>query len=86
MSQLDSSAIKSRIKPWVDNFLSASHNISEEEFSIYEANDPFIQGFIMNIEQLLNEFKVSGSRMNKNIYNGIKNFSAITHYYHVNKL
>ena len=59
LSQLDASALKTRIKPWVDTFLSTSHNISEEDFSIYEANDPFIQGFIMNLEQLLNEFKVN---------------------------
>ena len=58
LSQLNSSAIKPRIKPLVDMFLSMSHNISEEEFSNYEANDPFVQEFIMNLEQLLNEFKV----------------------------
>ena len=58
LSQLNSSAIKPRIKPLVDMFLSMSHNISEEEFTNYEANDPFVQEFIMNLEQLLNEFKV----------------------------
>ncbi|XP_041454635.1 conserved oligomeric Golgi complex subunit 4-like [Lytechinus variegatus] len=57
LSQLNTSAIKPRIKPMVDVFLSTSHNISEEEFSNYEANDPFVQDFIMNLEQLLNEFK-----------------------------
>ncbi|XP_038069767.1 conserved oligomeric Golgi complex subunit 4-like [Patiria miniata] len=57
LSQLSTSAIKPRLKPWVDNFLSTSHNISEEEFSNYEANDPFVQTFIINLEQLLKEFK-----------------------------
>ncbi|XP_071785731.1 conserved oligomeric Golgi complex subunit 4-like [Asterias amurensis] len=57
LSQLSTSAIKPRLKPWVDTFLSTSHNISEEEFSNFEANDPFIQAFMMNLEQLLNEFK-----------------------------
>ncbi|KAJ8041998.1 Conserved oligomeric Golgi complex subunit 4 [Holothuria leucospilota] len=57
LSQLSTSAIKPRLKPWVENFLSVNHNITEDEFSMYEANDPFVQNFIMNLEQLLAEFK-----------------------------
>ncbi|XP_077986073.1 conserved oligomeric Golgi complex subunit 4-like [Glandiceps talaboti] len=59
LSQLNTSAIKPRIKPMVDAFLSANHNITEEEFSNYEANDPFVQNFIINLEQLLLSFKTS---------------------------
>lgn len=58
LSQLSSSAVKPRLKPWVDSFLSVNHDIREDEFSMYEANDPFVQNFIMNLEQLLAEFKV----------------------------
>ncbi|XP_002735095.1 conserved oligomeric Golgi complex subunit 4-like [Saccoglossus kowalevskii] len=59
LNQLNASAIKPRIKPMVDAFLSANHNITEEEFSNYEANDPFVQHFIMSLEQLLHTFKSS---------------------------
>ncbi|KAH9495945.1 Golgi transport complex subunit 4 [Bulinus truncatus] len=56
-SQLASSAVKPRIKPLIDSFLSTSHNISEEEFSNYEANDPWVQNVIMNLDTALTTFK-----------------------------
>ncbi|XP_071957457.1 conserved oligomeric Golgi complex subunit 4-like [Antedon mediterranea] len=59
LSQLNTSAIKPRIKPWVDTYQSVSHSITEEEFSNYEANDPFIQEFMINLETLLLTFKES---------------------------
>lgn len=31
----------------------------QEEFNDYEANDPWVQQFILNLEQLMAEFKVS---------------------------
>ncbi|PIK43695.1 putative conserved oligomeric Golgi complex subunit 4-like [Apostichopus japonicus] len=57
LDPVESSAVKPRLKPWVDSFLSVNHDIREDEFSMYEANDPFVQNFIMNLEQLLAEFK-----------------------------
>lgn len=62
MSQLCSTAVKPRIKPWIDTFQSRSHIITEEEFIQYEANDgmrPFVQSFILNIDNLLKSFKES---------------------------
>ncbi|CAL1534730.1 unnamed protein product [Lymnaea stagnalis] len=56
-SQLATSAVKPRIKPLVDSFLSTSHNITEEEFSNYEANDPWVQGFILSLDTTLSTFK-----------------------------
>lgn len=32
----------------------------QEEFSDYEANDPWVQQFIVNLEQQMTEFKVRG--------------------------
>lgn len=32
---------------------------SQEEFNDYEANDPWVQQLIINLEQLMTEFKVS---------------------------
>ncbi|XP_076448808.1 conserved oligomeric Golgi complex subunit 4-like [Babylonia areolata] len=58
-SQLSSSAIRPRIKPLTDSFLSTNHNISEEEFSNYEANDPWVQGSIVTLDTMLSTFKSS---------------------------
>ncbi|KAM9301598.1 conserved oligomeric Golgi complex subunit 4 isoform 1-T1 [Gastrophryne carolinensis] len=57
LSELNSTAIKPQVKPWVNLFLSVSHNIEEEEFNDYEANDPWVQQLIVNLEQLMSEFK-----------------------------
>ncbi|KAG8289853.1 Golgi transport complex subunit 4 [Homalodisca vitripennis] len=57
LQQLRVSAIKPRVAPWVDTFLSLSHHLTEEEFSSYEANEPFIRNLIANLDSLLSEFK-----------------------------
>ncbi|KAG9336937.1 hypothetical protein JZ751_029952 [Albula glossodonta] len=57
LTELNNTAIKPQVKPWISNFLSISHNIEEEEFNEYEANDPWVQQFIVNLEQLMAEFK-----------------------------
>lgn len=55
--QLKSSAIKPRIKPWVDEFLSVNHDIDEEAFSCYEAQDPFVQDLIVHLGEFMNGFQ-----------------------------
>lgn len=57
LEQLRVSAIKPRIAPWVDTFLTLSHHLTEEEFSSYEANEPFIRNLIANLDGLLSELK-----------------------------
>ncbi|XP_043937253.1 conserved oligomeric Golgi complex subunit 4 isoform X2 [Protopterus annectens] len=57
LMELNNTAIKPQVKPWINSFLSVSHNIEEEEFNDYEANDPWVQQFILNLEQLMAEFK-----------------------------
>jgi hypothetical protein len=57
MQLLRQSVIKPRIKPWVDTF--PTHDINEETFADYEANDPFVQTLIMNLDGLLSTFKGS---------------------------
>lgn len=57
IQQLRVSAIKPRISSWVDNFTSINHQLTEEELSIYEAGESFIQTLIMNLESLLALFK-----------------------------
>ena len=67
MHLLRQAVIKPRIKPWVDSF--PSHNIDEEVFADYEANDPFIQTLVMNLDGLLGSFK--GSLTEKNFENPV---------------
>ncbi|XP_067409381.1 conserved oligomeric Golgi complex subunit 4 [Emydura macquarii macquarii] len=57
LNELNSTAVKPQVKPWINLFLSVSHNIEEEEFNDYEANDPWVQQFIVNLEQQMAEFK-----------------------------
>uniref|UniRef100_A0A803YH57 Conserved oligomeric Golgi complex subunit 4 n=1 Tax=Meleagris gallopavo TaxID=9103 RepID=A0A803YH57_MELGA len=58
VNDLNNTAIKPQVKPWINLFLSISHSIEEEEFSDYEANDPWVQQFIVHLEQQMTEFKV----------------------------
>ncbi|XP_055921896.1 conserved oligomeric Golgi complex subunit 4 [Eupeodes corollae] len=57
LQQLRSSAIKPRLNPWVDQFLSYNHHLSEEELASYEAGETFVQFLIVQIDGLLNSFK-----------------------------
>ncbi|XP_058057832.1 conserved oligomeric Golgi complex subunit 4 [Anopheles bellator] len=57
--QLRSSAIKPRIHPWVDQFVTHNHNLTEEELATYEAGETFAQFLIVQIDGLLNSFKVA---------------------------
>uniref|UniRef100_A0A182QER7 Conserved oligomeric Golgi complex subunit 4 n=1 Tax=Anopheles farauti TaxID=69004 RepID=A0A182QER7_9DIPT len=57
--QLRSSAIKPRLHPWVDQFLTHNHNLTEEELATYEASETFVQFLIVQIDGLLNSFKLA---------------------------
>ncbi|XP_053491414.1 conserved oligomeric Golgi complex subunit 4-like isoform X2 [Ictalurus furcatus] len=57
LQELYNTAIRPQVKPWISSFLSVSHNIKEEEFREYEANDPWVQQLVMQLEQLMAEFK-----------------------------
>ena len=63
MAALRTAAVKPRIKPWIDGFITIPHNINDEQFAEYEANDPFVQGLIVNLDGLLNTFKVDKQRL-----------------------
>ncbi|KAM3876636.1 LOW QUALITY PROTEIN: conserved oligomeric Golgi complex subunit 4 [Diretmus argenteus] len=76
LTELNTTAIKPQVKPWISSFLSISHNIEEEEFNEYEANDPWVQQLIVNLEQLMAEFKVS--ILSSNSYNTIQNMSDVS--------
>ncbi|KAG7154770.1 Conserved oligomeric Golgi complex subunit 4-like [Homarus americanus] len=56
ISQLRATAVKPRVKPWVDIFNTTSHDIKEEEFACYEANDPFSQTLMVQVDGLLGSF------------------------------
>ncbi|XP_012285348.1 conserved oligomeric Golgi complex subunit 4 isoform X2 [Orussus abietinus] len=57
LEQLRVSAIKPRITPWIDAFLSADHHINEDELLRYETDEPFVQTLLTNLEGLLQTFK-----------------------------
>ncbi|XP_042556624.1 conserved oligomeric Golgi complex subunit 4 isoform X1 [Dipodomys spectabilis] len=59
LTELNTTAVKPQVQPWINTFLSVSHNIEEEEFNDYEANDPWVQQFILNLEQQMAEFKAN---------------------------
>ena len=66
MQQLRQSSVKPRVKPWMDEFV--SHDIDEDQFADFEANDPFIQKLIRNLDGLLVSFKNS---LTPNNYDGL---------------
>lgn len=57
IQQLHSSVIKPRVHPWVDSFYNFNHQLTEDELSVYEAGEQFVQTLIMNLESLLSSFK-----------------------------
>ncbi|XP_037085563.1 conserved oligomeric Golgi complex subunit 4-like [Pollicipes pollicipes] len=57
LKQLRSSAIKPRVKPWADGFTAVSHDITEDEFSQYEADDPFVSQLVARVDGLLASFR-----------------------------
>lgn len=57
LQQLRTSAIKPRLHPWVDQFISHNHNLTEEELATYEAGETFIQYLIVQIDGLFTLFK-----------------------------
>ncbi|XP_062545749.1 conserved oligomeric Golgi complex subunit 4 [Armigeres subalbatus] len=57
LQQLRTSAIKPRLHPWVDQFISHNHNLTEEELATYEAGETFIQYLIVHIDGLFTMFK-----------------------------
>lgn len=57
--ELSTACLKPEIRPLITNFLSVSHIISEADFSIYEANDPWVEQLIFGLQQLTERFKGS---------------------------
>ncbi|XP_065913397.1 conserved oligomeric Golgi complex subunit 4-like [Dysidea avara] len=48
-----------KFQPLVEVFGSFSHVLSEKDYSNYEVNDPFVQGFILGADVIFNEVKVT---------------------------
>ncbi|XP_033328218.2 conserved oligomeric Golgi complex subunit 4 isoform X1 [Megalopta genalis] len=59
LEQLRVSAVKPRVSPWVDAFLSVDHHVNEDDLLRYETEEPFVQTLVMNLEGLLRTFKDS---------------------------
>ncbi|XP_023316573.1 conserved oligomeric Golgi complex subunit 4 isoform X2 [Trichogramma pretiosum] len=71
LEQLRSSAIKPRINPWVDSFLTINHEADEEEILRHETDESFVQTLVMNLDGLLQVFKNSLMESNYNALIGI---------------
>ncbi|XP_015126863.1 conserved oligomeric Golgi complex subunit 4 isoform X2 [Diachasma alloeum] len=71
MEQLRASAVKPRVTPWVDSFLSVNHQINEDQLLRYETDEPFVQTLVMNLEGLLQGFKDSLTPSNYDALVGI---------------
>ena len=57
MAALRSSAVRPRIKPWLDSFCNTSHNITEAQFAESTANDPWVQQTIVNLDSMVHGFR-----------------------------
>ncbi len=55
LQQLRQSVVKPRVRPWMDAFV--PHDLTEDSFSDYEANDPFVQQLVLNLDSFLGSFK-----------------------------
>ena len=64
LAALRTSVVKPRVKPWIDGFSLVTHNLTEEMFSDFAANDPWVQQTILNIDTLLKSFKLSLTQTN----------------------
>nr|CAG4643799.1 EOG090X02VY [Lepidurus arcticus] len=56
LQQLRASAIKPRVKPWVDAFLSVGHEIDEEELASFESDEPELRTFFNRLGGLFRVF------------------------------
>ncbi|XP_003737789.1 conserved oligomeric Golgi complex subunit 4 [Galendromus occidentalis] len=60
IGQLSNSAIRPLVKVCCDSFHTSNHQLTEMEFAQFEADDglrPYMQQFMMNLDQLINTFK-----------------------------
>ncbi|CAF0710418.1 unnamed protein product [Brachionus calyciflorus] len=70
-NQLNSNEIRPRIKQWCEQYSVLNHKITEDEFNQNDSNDPFIQNFVKNLDQMLNSLKDSLSEKNKETFTSL---------------
>ena len=70
-NQLYSNEIRPRLKQWCDVIQTLNHKINEEDLEQYQINDPFIQNFIKNIDQMFLSFKENLSTKNQDIFSSL---------------
>eukprot|EP00794_Sanderia_malayensis_P019155 gene19155-21075_t len=67
ISQLSTNGVLPKLNTSIDGFSSISHTLSEDDFSLYEVDDPFVQNFIAALEKALSSIKVSLTTSNYEI-------------------
>lgn len=70
-NQLVQNELKPRVKQLCEVYQTINHRINEDELNQYESNDPFIQNFVKNIDQMLSSLKESLSSKNQDILTGL---------------
>ncbi|CEF61240.1 Conserved oligomeric Golgi complex subunit 4 [Strongyloides ratti] len=57
VKKLCSSSLKPKIKSNVEEYLDIEHTLEERDFNEFEANDPFMEQFIMKLDAMLSRFE-----------------------------
>lgn len=57
LAALRTSAVRPRLKPWMDAFAGVSHVISEQQLAEFAANDPWVQQTIVSLDALVQGFR-----------------------------
>ncbi|XP_014217199.2 conserved oligomeric Golgi complex subunit 4 [Copidosoma floridanum] len=66
MEQLRIGAVRPRVTPWVDTFLTVNHQITDDELLRYDTDEPFVQTLVKNLDGLLQAFKNHLTQSNYN--------------------
>lgn len=70
ISQLCTNGVLPKLSTQIEGFSSINHILSEDDFSLYEVNDPFAQNFIANLEKSLSSLKETLTPLNhENVVN-----------------
>lgn len=70
-NQLNTNEIRPKIKQWCEVYSTINHKINEDELNQYETNDPFVQNFLKNIDQIIGSLKENLSEKNRDLFTGL---------------
>jgi len=80
ITQLCTNAILPKLNPLVDVFTTINHVLTEQDYSYYEINDPFVQNLISTLDSTLKSLKKSLTNSNYESCIGITCFELSLRY------